>query len=389
MTDDLSTPDLSTAAERQLEIWAFGRQGAVSDRELAEAALLELARRAEVARAERARADERRAAAERAERDRAAARDDSTSGGAAGVDDEAASEHPESAAAIAAEWHRRRMRATGLAGVIAAVLGLGVVSTSLAAPDPDPLAVFDRAPSEADAEWELRLTQDFFVALTAGPRVIDVGDGLVGVAFRSAAVADGRSTAFDPYCLFTSEVTETGAPLSLSGSCLTPDRFATEGIVLPVRPSAEGTGFDTVVWGPTGAPVLERERELDAIGGITSVLDWMVYPSFAEGEDALAGVGEPDRLLMGPARVPFAVDDAIELGIAATVYVLEGETEAAGPVLCAAAATPSERATTACAPLEAVRRDGLAFTIIADDRDWVVTIGADGPDRADTLRRAD
>lgn len=120
---------------------------------------------------------------------------------------------------------------------------------------------------------EARLTQDFIIAVTAGPRVIDVGDGLVGVAVRSAAVADGRSTAFDPYCLFTSEKAASGAPLSLSGACLTPDRFATEGNVLPVRPSAGGTGFDTVVWGSTGAPVLERERKLESIGGITSVLD--------------------------------------------------------------------------------------------------------------------
>lgn len=385
MTDDLSTPDLSTAdlstaGERQLEIWAFGRQGVVTDRELAEAALLELARRAEVARAEAARLEvartvEAQGEAARAERARA--------------DDETESEHPESPAAIAAESHRRRMRATGLAGVIAAVLGLGVVSTSLAAPDPDPLAIFERPASEADAAWEARLTQDYIIAVTAGPRVIDIGEGLVAVAFRSAAVADGRSTAFDPYCLFTSESTESGAPLSLSGACLTPDRFATEGIVLPVSPSAASTGFDTVVWGPTGAPVLERDRELESIGGITSVLDWMVYPSFGEGEDAFAGIDDPDRVLMGPALLPFADREAVELGITATVYVLEGETATAGPVLCAAAAAPGERASTACAPLEAVRRGGLAFTIIADDRDWVVTIGADGLDRADTVRRAD
>lgn len=385
MTDDLSTPDLSTTAERQLEIWAFGRQGVVTDRELAEAALRELARRAAVARAEREQAEAAQLEAARVE----AARAEQARAERAAADDEGAGEHPESPAAIAAESHRRRMRVTGISGVIAAVLGLGVVSTSLAAPDPDPLAIFERPASEADDAWEARLTQDFIIAISAGPRVIDVGDGLVGVAFRSAAVADGRSTAFDPYCLFTSESTESGAPLSLSGACLTPDRFAAEGIVLPVRPSTEGEGFDTVVWGPTGAPVLERERELDAIGGITSVLDWMVYPSFGEGEDAFAGIDDPERLLMGPARVPFTIDDAIELGITATVSVREGEAEDAGPVLCAAAATPGERETTACAPLEAVRRDGLAFTIIADDREWVVTIGADGPDRADTLRRAD
>jgi hypothetical protein len=44
--------DLSTATERQLEVWAFGRQGVVTDRELAEAALRELARRAERNRAD-------------------------------------------------------------------------------------------------------------------------------------------------------------------------------------------------------------------------------------------------------------------------------------------------------------------------------------------------
>lgn len=385
MTDDLSSPDMSSTDERQLEIWAFGRQGVVTDRELAEAALLELARRAEVARAEAVRAEAARLEAART----VEAQGEAARAERARADDETESEHPESPAAIAAESHRRRMRATGLAGVIAAVLGLGVVSTSLAAPDPDPLAIFERPASEVDAAWEARLTQDYIIAVTAGPRVIDIGEGLVAVAFRSAAVADGRSTAFDPYCLFTSESTESGAPLSLSGACLTPDRFATEGIVLPVSPSAASTGFDTVVWGPTGAPVLERDRELESIGGITSVLDWMVYPSFGEGEDAFAGIDDPDRVLMGPALVPFVDPEALELGIAATVYLLEGPSADAGPVLCAAAGTTGERASTACSPLEAVRRGGLAFTIIADDDEWVVTIGADGPDRLDTVRRAD
>jgi hypothetical protein len=61
-----------------------------------------------------------------------------------------------------------------------------------------------------------------------------------------------------------------------------------------------------------------------------------------------------------------------------STYLLRGESTATSAVFCAHAAVSDSEATTMCAPLSAVRRQGLEFTVIVQERAWVVSIGADG-----------
>lgn len=383
---DLSPDSLAAADSRLLEVWAFGRQGVVTDRELAEAALRELAARGEAARAAAARAAAAQSEAARAQEARAEASAQGDPGGEASAL-ASGNAHPES-------WEsarqRDRMRLTGMVGVVGAVIGLGAVSVALSTPDPDPLAIFERAESAADQEWTARLAQGFSDAITLGPRTIDLGGGIIAVAFRTAAVADGRSTEYDPYCLVTTDTSTSEGLSAYGGACTLPERFATDGITLPVRPSTTGSGFDTALWGPNGAPRLDTDRDLEGIGVLTSIVDWLVYPSFPEpGADPLAIVDDPDRLLLGPTPLPLSRPEASTLDIATSAYLLRGETEGSGPVLCAHTAVPDEGETTTCASLSTVQRQGLEYTITADGRSWIVSIGADGPERADTLLAAD
>lgn len=375
--------DLSTATERQLEVWAFGRQGVVTDRELAEAALRELARRAE-----RNRADAHGV--------------DAHSADAHGVD--GAAPHPVPLTLIepttasepeangitlpnAIRRHRRRMRATGLVGLTAAVVALLVLGSTFATANDDPLAIFEGAKSDADRTWQDRLERDFVVAITQGPRVIALGGGITVIAFRSAAVADGRSSDFDPYCLVTTDDTAASAARAFGGSCTLPERFATEGLSLPVRPSLAGNGFDTAAWGPTGAPRLDRGVALEAISGTHSVLDWMVYPDVGGVADPLAIAADPDRVVLGPTIVPVNAEDAagIEAVGAAWAYLQQGESTDAGPVFCAHVDVVDSGPTTSCAPLSSVRREGLRFSVTADGGEWEVQIGADGDGRNDRI----
>lgn len=378
MSDELPRGDLTAVEARQLEVWAYGRQGADVDSELTDAAVRELARRADAARAETAAAAERAAAGVVA-----------TPAAASGLSP-ASEARPDPVQCETQRARRRRMLATGLAGLLVAVLGFGGLITALSVPDPDPLAVFETPETQADRDWQARLTQDYVIAITQGPRVVDVGDGIVAVVFRSAAVADGRSTEYDPYCLFTSGQSDDGTSISLGGACLLPERFATDGIVVPFRESASGAGLDAVRWGPVGAPVLESGEPYTGLGGVTSALDWMVFPSYIVSvADAVSIVDDPDRLLLGPTLIPMSTDETDAADIITSAYLLRGETDEAGPVLCAHAAVRIVGDTTSCAPLSAVRRQGLAFTVTTTDRVWVVTIGADGPGRRDIVRAAD
>lgn len=377
--------DLSTATPQQLEVWAFGRQGVVTDRELAEAALRELARRAEIAR----RAEPARAAAS-ADNDREPSPSDRS---AHQIETELADDD---ATSTALRRHRRRMRTTGLAGLTAAAIALTPLVGTLAQSSSGPLAVFGRTETATDREWQERLSRDFVVATTQGPRVFELDDGVTAVAFRSAAVADGRSTEYDPYCLVVSTAPSEATDPAFSGTCLLPEQFAAEGISFPVRPSITGTGLDTVVWEPTGAPRLDRNAPLESLGGIRSILDWMVFPSVIGFSDPLEFVEEPDRLLLGPTIVPLNADGeaaTISPTVFLSAYVLSGQAGDAGPVLCANAYVASTGTsideTTTCASLSIVRRQGLSFTVTADGRDWEVQLGADGRDRNDRLVAAD
>lgn len=297
---------------------------------------------------------------------------------------------------------RRRTLIMRTAALTVAALVVGATALALSAPgtDPDPLAIFDRAETESDQGWAELLTQDYVTTITLGPRTVDLGNDRVAIAFRSAAVADGRSTEYDPYCLVTSDTSGGG----LSGQCVTPERFTSEGIVLPIAPSASGDGFDTAIWGPTGFPQLETDRALEPLTAASNILDSMAFSSVVEvGVDPIAIVSKPDWLLMGPVQVPtyfesssqsssesssesnpeLLSDRSIDASdappsIVTSTYLLRGESTATSAVFCAHAAVSDSEATTMCAPLSAVRRQGLEFTVIVQERAWVVSIGADG-----------
>lgn len=387
---------IADADDTQLEVWAFGRQGRVTDRELAEAALRELIRRGEErAEAERAEA-ELAAAAELARASLAPERATPDHDGDSATDPDE-SPDDDAASAVVAERHDRRMRTTGLAGLAAAALALLAVAPLLT-PSPtagDPLAVFERPATEADDAWVTTLTRDSVSGITLGPRAVDLGDGLTAVAFRAAATVDGRSTAYDPYCLWVSERGSSTAPGSLSGTCTLPERFAVEGVSVPLRPSAGGTGLDIVSWGPTGSPILAENQPLPSYGGVRSVLDWLVFPSVGDSTDPLAIVGDPERLLMGPSIVGLnAAQGVAGLDLTTWAYLREGQS-ADAPVLCVVslvtdptvdATVPLETGT--CAPLEAVQRQGLRYTLTSAGVEWEVLIGPDGEGRTDRVQPA-
>jgi len=140
------------------------------------------------------------------------------------------------------------------------------------------LAVFERPATAEDDAWVDRLTRDYVSGVTLGPRAIELDEGLSAAVFRAAATVDGRSTAFDPYCLFVLESNPDGAVVSMGGTCVTPEQFAAEGLGYVVRPSTAGGDFDIVSWGPTGDPMLRANQPLPTTSGVSSVLDWLVFP---------------------------------------------------------------------------------------------------------------
>lgn len=365
--------------DAQLEQLAFGRQGRVYDRELAEAALRELARRADARPSPPGRGGPLPDAAHPS--------DPGTSIPAGSLPLE-----PDPT-----ENHRRRMRVTGIVAATTAALALvGIAPLITAAPSTgDPLAIFERPASAADAAWATQLTRDYVSGITLGPRTIDLGDGLTAVVFRSAATVDGRSTAFDPFCLWVSEGGSATAPRALSGTCTLPERFAEEGLRIDLRASASGGGLDVVTWGPTGALQLDRNQPASSLSGVRSVLDWLVFPSYLDG-DPLAIVDDPERLLMGPSVVPlYGPEGPNSLDLQTWAYVQEGQS-VDDPVLCVVSLVTDPTAdqlapleTRTCAPLDAVRRQGLAHTVTSAGTDWEVVIGADGDGRSDRVRPVD
>ncbi|MFN4001487.1 hypothetical protein [Microcella sp.] len=371
----LADAGLADADDRQLEIWAFGRQSDATDRERADSALRELARRAELARA----ANE------------AAAHPGADPGDGAGdgpgarpgdADAESSVEDPDLAAR-----HRHRMLRTGQAGLIAALLAVGAGAVALTLPEPGPFAMFDRAPTSDELEWQERLESGLRSVITESPRVVELGDGLVAIVFRSAAVADGRSTAYDPYCIVVSGESVDLSRGIINAGCALPERMTSQGLTLPLGPIEGGEGFEVVTWGPQGGPRIEQVASPDGVGAAESVLDWMVSPT--SQADAAPLIDDPEQLLLGPAIVPIftPADDAPN--VTTVAFVVQGGTEDAGPVFCVTSTLPDEGPTQVCAPLDTVRRDGLQYTVTAEGRAWQVSIGADGPQRSDTLRPAD
>lgn len=369
------------ADDAQLEVWAFGRQGRVTDRELAEAALRELIRRGEL-----------RAAAERERASVAPEVAPAPTEGDSTVDTD---ENADDAAATH-DQHRQRMRTTGLTGLAAAALTLLGVAPLLmpVGGGGDPLAVFERPATAEDEAWVDRLTRDYVSGVTLGPRAIELDEGLSAAAFRAAATIDGRSTAFDPYCLFVLEAGPDGTPVSMGGTCVTPEQFAAEGLGFVVRPSRAGGEFDIVSWGPTGDPRLRSNQSLPTTSGVSSVLDWLVFP-VVDGILSPATIVGDDRedLLMGPSVIPLAADGEVP-ALTTWAYLRAGAEDE--PVLCMATLSdvPVEDGDTpaltrTCSPLDAVRRLGIGHSVTADGAVWQVLIGPDGDGRSDRVQPAE
>lgn len=381
MADDRSRgDDLSAADAAQLELWAFSRAGV--DAQRAEAALLELARRADVARVEA-----EAAAAARVEAARAA---EAVGADAGDADADAL------AAARAEHHHRRRMVATGVTGVVLAALTLAAAVVVIAQPEPDPLAIFGGPDTPHDREWADRITANVPGTITAGPRAIELGAGYVGVVTRISTVPDGRSTDWDSYCISVAQGGTEKGDWALSTVCTYPERFEREGIVFPLGPSPTGEGLYTVTWGPTDAPRLDRDLPLAVEARrITSVLDWMAYPSAADPNLSIESLlDEPARLLMGPAFVPVSVaaadtDAFLDSELVTTAHLVSGLTPTSEPRLCVQVSAPDTSAASTCGLLSDARRGGLEVPMTTDGRTWIVTIEPDGPTRVDSVRLAD
>ncbi len=373
--DQPSGDSLSAADDAQLSRWAYGRADSAADRQLAEAALVELARRADAARVAAESDDAARLAAVEA----LAAAD-------AGVDD----------TADAADRHRRRMLATGLSGVAAAALALGAGVVVLAQPVPDPLAIFDGPTSEEDLEWAARITANVPGTITAGPRAIELGDRYVAVITRMSTVPDGQSTAWDSYCLTVSEGGTENGGWALTTTCTYPEKFERDGIVFYQGPSASGQGLDAVTWSTTSPPRLERHVPPNpASAPLSSVLDWLAYPTPLDPAFRLESLlDEPTELLMGPTYVGLAPDaddteEFFDSDLTTTVHLSAGLTAVSEPRLCLQVTGPEGSAASTCGLLGDARREGLEVPISLDGRTWIVAVAPDGPNRTDTIRLAD
>jgi hypothetical protein len=305
-------------------------------------------------------------------------------------------ETAEEGEADALESHRRRMLATGVSGVVAAALALSAGVVVLTQPDPDPLAIFAGPTSEQDAEWAARITANVPGTITAGPRAIELGDRYVAVVTRMSTVPDGESTAWDSYCLTVSEGGTENGGWALSTTCTYPERFEREGIVFYQGPSASGQGLDAVTWSSTSPPRLERHVPPNpAAAPLTSILDWMAYPSPLDPDFRVERLlDEPTELLMGPSYValsPEADDTAafFDSELTTTVHLSAGLTALSEPRLCLQVTGPEGSAASTCGLLADARRDGLEVPISLDGRSWIANIAPDGPNRTDTIRLAD
>ena len=222
---------LSTADERQLAEWAFGREGVVTDRELAEAALRELARRAEVAR----------------EAQRAAERDAERAAELAAADtDHDADPDPDPAP------RRRTLRLVLAVAGVMVLAAIAVISLVLTTSRPDDsLSIFarDASPLELDLSELLRqggLGDD------AEARVLSDGEFGTVIAVRYSALSSHSS---GTVCVAVVEV----AALS-DTSCKPVHQFTLSGMTATLDGR---TGLISVDWGPQGDAQIRGPGDFD------------------------------------------------------------------------------------------------------------------------------
>jgi hypothetical protein len=308
------------------------------------------------------------------------------------------------------------MRAAGLTGVLAAALALPLVGWALAQPDADPLAIFDREQNPADVAVLAELIgPESIAAITSGPQLVRLDDTIVAIAFRASTVPDGRSTDWDAYCLVTARDPgasrdETGREDSdgaepdsaepdsadldgagawqLGGNCVSPERFETQGIEAARRatPGPEGLTFDWVVWGPEGAPRITQNRSAVAQEWSGSVTDALAYAGLQPaGVASLPDIDGAQRLVMGPAQI--ASSSATDGGtVTVGAYLIDSAVEGTrglAPQYCLFATVDGTEASTACAALPIVEREGLSVRSSAPGQNWLVAVGPDGSIRFD------
>ena len=342
---------VSAADDAQLERWAYGRATTPDEESRALLAAAELQRRAVIDVLEVA---------------------------------EDVSEHP-APLADTEKRYRRRMLATGIAGITAAALALGAAVVVLSQPNPDPMAIFERPETEADREWAQMLALDPESTFTAGPRVFRDDDGIVGVVARVSTVPDGRSTDWDAYCLYLGRELGDGS-LSITNECTHPEQFDAVGLSVLERGSSNGDGYDLAIWGPVGEPRVERNMPLEAALAPPSVLDLLANPLIGLEEElnSLSIVDEPNRLLMGPRlanQAPLIAGDPL----IAQLYLLEGLTESPEPEpeLCMHLSHTQTTPLTVCRPLWNARSSGIILQTVIADEIWTVIVDATGTVRAE------
>lgn len=362
MSENLSAED-----DSQLSRWAFGRSSSPAEQARAELAAAELHRRAVV---ERERSDLA------AERDAVQARTlliAHDEGGESKAED------------VGSSWtdeeirHRRRMRVTGIVGVVSAVIALGAIVEVQRQPDSDPLAIFDRPATQVDQEWAERFSQDLSLVVTAGPRVIELRGDLDVIAARISTVPDGRSTSWDAYCLFLGlEYAEGG--WSFTADCTYPARFEEVGLSSTISASTEGEGFDTVVWGPIGAPRVESNVPDEVVEDNLNVVEWMMqqpnYIALAR-ESPLENVDDPARLLVGP---KLATDPPAIAGgeLAVELFLLAGVDGNSEPDVCIYGQHPAAEPAISCTGLSIAERNGLGLVMEIAGAPWIVSVSDNG-----------
>lgn len=274
---------------------------------------------------------------------------------------------------------RRRMRVTGILGLVSAVIALGAIVEVQRQPDSDPLAIFDRPATQLDQEWADRLALDTPLVFTAGPRVIDLDGDLAAIAARVSAVPDGRSTNWDAYCVFLGLVYDEGG-WSFTGNCTYPGRFEEVGLSSTISSSAEGEGFDTVVWGPVGGPRVESNVPAEVAEDNLNVIEWMMqqpnYIALAR-ENPLESVDAPERLLVGPV---LATDPPVIAGgeLAVELFLLAGVDGNSEPEVCIFSQHPAAEPATSCTGLSTAESNGLGLFIEIAGEPWIVSVSDNG-----------
>ncbi|MER3388521.1 MAG: hypothetical protein RJQ01_00675 [Microcella sp.] len=380
--------ELAGVSDSELKRLAYARASTTEERERAAAAGAELARRTASAAA-------RDGAAQGDAVPDGAVPDGAVPDGAVpdGAGRDAVAEHPD----LPQEHpQRRRMRAVGLAGVLAAALALPGVSWALSLPDPDPLAAFGQPGDPATAAFVTELLgPEAASAITVGPQLARLDDGIVAIAFRASTVPDGRSTVWDAYCLFTAndpevEPEQQDSAWQFAGQCVTPERFEAEGITAARRSVAQGDAsqgnaslVDAVVWGPEWSPRIVRDLELDPQQWRGSVTDALAYGGLQPA--TAPEVDGAERLVMGPAQIASSsgVGGAT---LTVSAYLIESAVDGVRglePQYCLLVSTDEAQTSTACAALPIVERQGLSVRSSTPGENWLVELGTDGSIRFD------